>query len=140
MKLFEDFITAGIVKKITPDIQRVKNLILESERRIHSLNEQIQKIGIKNENANDYIVYCHDILMDLIRAKMLLNGYNSSGYGAHEAEVAYLKNLGFNEADVQFADKIRYFRNSILYYGTALDKEYAKKVTEFLKKIYSKLK
>lgn len=33
-----------------------------------------------------------------------------------------------------------HFRNGILYYGTRLDEEYAKKVVEFTKKIYPKLK
>ena len=78
--------------------------------------------------------------MELIRAKMLLKGYNTSGLGAHEAEVSYLRVLGFNENDVQFADRLRYFRNGMLYYGTILDEEYAKKVLEFTKKIYSRLK
>ena len=57
---------------------------------------------------------------------MLLEGYNASGLGAHEAEVSYLRVLGFSENDVQFADQLRFFRNGMLYYGTMLDKEYAK--------------
>jgi len=78
--------------------------------------------------------------MELIRAKMLLEGYNASGFGAHEAEVSYLRVLGFNEKDVQFADQLRFFRNGMLYYGTILDKEYAERVIEFTKKTYAKLK
>ena len=77
--------------------------------------------------------------METIRAKMLLDGFNASGYGAHEAEVAYLRNLGFSESNVQFLDQIRFFRNGMLYYGTIIDKEYAEKVYEFLGKIYPKL-
>ena len=56
--------------------------------------------------------------MEIIRAKMLLRGYNASGYGAHEAEVSYLRNLDFNETDVQFLDQMRYFRNGMLYFIT----------------------
>ena len=78
--------------------------------------------------------------MYLIRAKLYLKGYNASGQGAHEAEISYLKILGFAEKDIQFADQMRYFRNGILYYGTALDKEYAEKVIEFTKSISPKLK
>ena len=114
--------------------------IIESERKMLSLKERLEKLGIKNENANDYIEYCYDIIMHLVRAKMYLDGYYSSGQGAHEAEVSYLKVLGFDEKEVQFADQMRYFRNGILYYGTTLDDEYAKKVIEFTKKIYPKLK
>ena len=78
--------------------------------------------------------------MEIIRAKMLLEGYNASGIGAHEAEVSYMRILGLGEKDVQFADQIRFFRNGMLYYGTILDKEYAEKVIEFTKRIYNKLK
>ena len=77
--------------------------------------------------------------MELIRAKMLLEGYNASGQGAHEAEVSYLRVLGFSEKDVQFADQMRFFRNGMLYYGKILDKEYAEKVVDFVKQTYPKL-
>ena len=78
--------------------------------------------------------------MHLIRAKLYLEGYSSSGQGAHEAEVSYLRILKLSEKEVKFIDQIRYFRNGISYYGTSLDAEYAEKVTEFTIKIYPKLK
>ena len=78
--------------------------------------------------------------MFLIRAKMILDGYYASGKGAHEAEISYLRILSFNENNIQFLDKMRYYRNGMLYYGTTLDKEYAKKVIKLSKEIYFKLK
>jgi len=140
LKNFEEYIKEGIVKKVKPDFERAKSLIKTAERKMNSLNENIQKVGIKDENANDYLEYCYDTLMILIRAKMLLKGYNSSGFKAHEAEVSYMRILGFKENDIQFADKMRFFRNGILYYGTALDKEYAEKVVLFTKENYHKLR
>jgi hypothetical protein len=107
---------------------------------MRSLGERIKKLGINDENANDYVEYCYDIMMHLVRAKLFLDGFSASGQGAHEAEVSYLKRLGFAEADLKFADRMRYFRNGILYYGTSLDAEYADKVVEFTKRIYPKLK
>jgi len=71
---------------------------------------------------------------------MLLDGYNSSGFGAHEAEVSYMRILGFRENEVQFIDQMRFFRNGMLYYGTILDKEYAEKVVKFTKNNYLKIK
>lgn len=100
----------------------------------------LQKIKLNDNNANNFVKSCYDILMEIIRAKMLAEGYNASGFGAHETEVSYLRNLGFKEQEVQFADQMRFFRNGILYYGTALDKEYAEKVVEFTKKSYLRLK
>ena len=37
-------------------------------------------------------------------------------------------------------DQMRFFRNGILYYGTALDQEYAGKVVNFTKTFHPKLK
>ena len=139
LELFEEFIRKKIVKRQIPDKSRAEFLIKEAQRDYLSLPEMIAKLGVSDNNANNYVKYCYDILMELIRAKMLLDGYNASGYGAHEAEVSYTRNLGFSEKEVQFLEQMRYFRNGMLYYGTILDKEYAESVIEFLKVNYSKL-
>ena len=89
-------------------------------------------------NANFIIDYCYDILMEIIRAKMFIEGYNSDN--SHEAEISYLKVLGFSEADLTFMDELRYYRNGIKYYGTILDKDYAEKVLVFMNKNYLKIK
>ena len=107
---------------------------------IKFLNEILNKIGLLDENANYFIENSYDILIELIRAKLLIDGFSSSGKGAHEAEVSYMRKLDFNESDVGFMNDLRYFRNGILYYGKNFDKEYGKKVLDFLKKIHPKLK
>ena len=140
LKLFEEYIREGIVKRIKANTERAKSLLIESERKMASLKERLEKIGIKNENANDYVEYCYDLMMNLVRAELYLEGYCASGQGAHEAEVSYLRILGFTEKEVQFADQLRYFRNGILYYGTSLDSEYAEKVLQFINEIYPRLK
>ena len=140
LKEFEEFIKRGIVKIQKPDNSRANFLILESEKDCSYLQELLDKIGIKENNANSVVKSCYDIIMELIRAKMLLDGYNASGFGAHEAEISYLKILGFNENEILFADKMRFFRNGMLYYGTVLDKEYAEKVAGFTRKILPKIK
>ena len=139
IRKFEEFIKENIVKKQSIDKSRAEFLIKESENSYNNLLEMIKKLKLNNINANTFIKTCYDILMELIRAKMLLDSYNASGFGAHEAEVSYMKVLGFDEKDVNFMSQIRYFRNGMLYYGTALDAEYAMKVIEFMKKIYPKL-
>ncbi len=140
LKTFEEFLKDGIVRKITPDKQRSESLSAEAERKRNSLKESVEKIGVKDENANNYVEYCYDIIMFLIRAKLFSGGYSSSGQGAHEAEVSYMRNLGFDEPDVRFADEVRYFRNGILYYGKTMDEEYANKVLNFLDKVYPVLR
>ncbi|MBI2137573.1 hypothetical protein HYU12_03575 [Candidatus Woesearchaeota archaeon] len=140
LRNFEEYVRDGVVRRVTINSERAESLVVESARKMLSLKERLEKLGIKNENANDYVEYCYDILMHLVRAKLCLDGYSANGQGAHEAEVSYLRMLAFAEREVQFADQMRYFRNGILYYGTSLDAEYAEKVTEFTKRAFSKLK
>ena len=140
VKQFDEFIKSGTIKRQSPDKSRARFLLMEAEQDYAYLLKLIKTMGIGNYNANDYVKKCYDILMELIRAKMLLEGLNASGFKAHEAEVAYLRNLEFKEQEVQFLDQMRFFRNGMLYYGTILDKEYAEKVIEFTKKNYQKLK
>ena len=137
---FDEFIKEKIVKKQNRDKSRAEFLIKEAENSYNNLLDKIHKIKLNNNNANDFVKSCYDIMMEIIRAKMLLEGYNASGFGAHEAEVSYMRLLGFDENDVQFADQIRFFRNGILYYGTVLDGEYAEKVIKFTDKSYKRLK
>ncbi|PIN77147.1 hypothetical protein COV15_02975 [Candidatus Woesearchaeota archaeon CG10_big_fil_rev_8_21_14_0_10_34_12] len=140
IKHFESFLEEGIVKKQFPDKSRAEFLIKEAEKGWQALLELNKKIGINENNANIYVKNCYDVIMEVIRAEMLLKGYNASGNEAHMAEVAYLRNLEFSEIDVQFLDQIRFFRNGMRYYGTIIDKEYAQKVFVFLEKNYHKIK
>jgi hypothetical protein len=129
---FDDYLKKKIVRKNTPDKSRAKFLLNESDNSFKGLKERIDKMGINKYNANSIIKDCYDIIMEIIRAKMLFDGYASSGLSAHEAEVSYLKILGFKDNKVEFINELRYFRNSITYYGKILDKEYAIKVVDFL--------
>ncbi len=140
MKTFEEYLDEGTAKKQSPDISRANALRKEAETSYTVLSEFIEKIGAKDENANYIIKNAYDIIMEIIRERMLIEGYNTTGKGAHEAEVAYLRRLKCKEMDIAFADQLRYFRNGILYYGKSFDKEYAEKVLDYLKKMYALLK
>ena len=63
-------------------------------------------------------------------ARMLLEGFSPKG--SHEAEVAFMMNMGFPEAQVSFMNQLRYFRNRIKYYGRTFDQAYAEKVLAFM--------
>ncbi len=139
-KNFEEYLNKGIIKKCSPDYSRSKFLIEESEKSLRGLKKRLEVMEIEEDNANSIVKDCYDIIMELIRAKLLLEGYNSSGQFAHEAEVSYLKKLGFSDNEISFMNELRYFRNSVTYYGKLLDIEYAKKVTIFTEKIVRKLK
>ncbi len=139
VKSFEEFVDEGIAKKVSVDTQRAKNLILESKRRLSFVRETIQKMGIDNDKASIYVEYCYNVIMPLIRAKMLERGYTSTGQGAHEAEVAFSREIEFTQAEIDTLDQLRYFRNGIVYYGKRLDKNYAEKIIAFTISISKKL-
>lgn len=140
LKTFEEYIEEGIIKKQSKDEKRSHSLLKKSKRSYLFLKEVVKKVGIKDSNANNIIEISYDVIMLLIRSKLFLKGYKSEGKGAHVAEVSYLRNLGFKETKVKFLNQLRYFRNGILYYGDNFDKNYAKKVVDFLDEIYSELK
>ncbi len=140
MKKFEEYLQESTVISVSPNPERAKSLVAESERRMSSLQERLKKIGVHENNANDYVEYCYDMIMHLIRAKLYLEGYSTTGQGAHEAEVSYLRKLDIKESEVLFMDQLRYYRNRILYYGKILDEEYAQKVIEFTQRIVPLLK
>ncbi|MEK6875440.1 MAG: hypothetical protein AABX30_02045 [Nanoarchaeota archaeon] len=137
---FEYFLDMGIVRKISKDKSRASFLVKESGSSLEGLKERIKIIGINDKNANSIIKDCYDIIMELIRAKLLLDGYYASGNYAHEAEISYLKKLNFLEKEILFLNQLRSFRNSITYRGEIFDKEYAEKVFDFLIKIMPKFK
>lgn len=139
LKYFNDFLKEGIVRRQSPDKQRAESLLNGTKDEYDSLIEYVAKVGIHEKNANSAIKDAYDIIMELIRTKMLIEGFNASGLHAHESEVSYLRELKFPESEVQFANQLRYFRNGISYYGEKREPEYAKKVIDFLEKIYPKL-
>lgn len=140
LREFENYVKQGIIKKCSINKSRAEFLINEAEKTFRGLNKRLEIMGIDEDAANSIVKDCYDIIMELIRAKLLLTGYCSAGQFAHEAEISYLKKCGFSDNDVSFINDLRYFRNSVTYYGKILSVEYAKKVVEFTKKAYPKLK
>ena len=140
LKKFEEFLEQGIVRRRTSDLPRANSLLEEAEKRKNFLTQMTEKIGLSDENANYFIENSYDLLIELIRAKLLRKGFSSSGEGAHEAEVSFMRNLGFSENEARFMNELRYYRNGILYYGEHFDSIYATKVLNYLNKIYPKLR
>jgi hypothetical protein len=138
MKKFEEFIKMGIIKKQSPNKNRATSLVKEADDKKTFLDLTLNKIPKDKMNANFVVNYCYDILMELIRAKMFIGGFNAGN--SHEAEVSYFSSLGFSDADAEFMDELRYYRNGTKYYGTILENGYAEKTLAFMNKNYSKLK
>lgn len=140
LRHFNEFLEQGAVKMITPDFNRAGSLAEDAEKRRAFLEKIERGIGVTDDNANYFVEAAYDVLLPLMRAKLLIDGYSTSGEGAHEAEVSYMRELGFLEADTRFMNALRYHRNGIKYYGKRFDKEYARKVIRFMGKLYPPLK
>ena len=80
IRSFDEFIKENTVKKQSIDKSRAEFLIKESENNYNNLLNMTIKLKLDDNNANVFVKLCYDILMELIRAKMLLSGYNASGY------------------------------------------------------------
>ncbi len=139
LKNFGEFVETGTVVKRRPDPARARSLREEAKGRKRFLDSMRKKIGLRDENANYFIENSYDVLIELLRAKILEKGFYTSGKGAHEAEVSYMREMGFSENETRFMNDLRYFRNGILYYGKKFDAEYAQKVLNFLNGLYPKL-
>src|SRR3989338_1253836 len=138
LRKFEEYLKSGIVKKQSPNRQRALSLAEEAQEKKNFIEISMKSIPEEKMNANFIVDYCYDIIMEHMRANMFIDGNNAGN--SHEAEVSYMIILGFSESDTRFMDELRYFRNGIKYYGTILDNEYAKKVLQFMNRLYPKLK
>lgn len=137
---FEEYLKEGIVKKQRAELPRARFLIEESEKSFLGLKRRIKNEGIDSLNANSIIKEIHDIIIELIRAKMLLDEFSASGNYAHEAEISYLRALGFSDKEVLMANELRKARNGITYYGKMFEVDYARQSYSFLEVIYPKLR
>jgi len=137
MKSFREFLEQGMIRKTSPNESRARSLVNEAESKKSFMESVIKSMSREKFYPNFIVETCYDIIMELIRARMFLDGFKSE---SHEAEVSYMVELGLSNYEVRFTDELRYFRNGIKYYGRMLDMEYADKVLLFLNNIYSKLK
>ncbi|HLD55362.1 MAG TPA: hypothetical protein VJB35_03830 [Candidatus Nanoarchaeia archaeon] len=127
------YLKNGVVRKITPDISRANFLFEESQKSFEGLKIRVEKIGIDEFSANSIIKDIHDIILQILRSKMLFAGLSASGNYAHEAEVSYMNFLGFNQSQISFVNTLRKSRNGINYYGKMFEKGYANDCYKFLK-------
>jgi len=135
-KEFEEYLKRGVIRKTSPDTSRASFLHEEAKKSYETVQSIIKSIKINDQSANTIIKLSYDIIMELIRSIMLKKGYKASGYGAHEAEVSFLRTIKVKEKEVREINVLRELRNSVNYYGKILDTEYARKVMALLQAIY----
>ena len=140
LRSFKEYLEVGIVRKRSLNINRAENLIKNSKGRKDLLDRVLLKVEIKESDANYIIEQVYDILIELIRAKLFLDGFEASGNNAHEAEVSYLKELNFLDEEISLMNELRTFRNGVKYYGKQYTLEQSELSIKFLNSILPKLK
>ncbi|NOZ81300.1 MAG: hypothetical protein GXP63_06540 [DPANN group archaeon] len=140
MKRFAAHLKKGAMRKSSPDFSRARSLMQEAEKRKTFLDIILRKTGVSELNANYCIEQAYDVLIELIRAILHMEGYNSPDGASHEAEVSYLLELQFSYADAVFMDDLRYHQDQIKRHGRSYDVEYATKALTFLKNMHRRLK
>lgn len=138
MKKFEEYIAKGIIQKRSGIHHRANHLKKEAHKSYETLIEFTQQLEITPTNANTIIKLCYDILLELIRAELMKEGFSTTGVAAHEATIAFLQTKNWPENNILFLDQLRRFRNEIVYEGGSVDEKYAQEVLAFTKKQYER--
>lgn len=134
MRTFEDFVKSGDIRKKEPDFNLANALKKSAEKNLIF----VRKLEISDENAEQIINNCYDIMRELIEVNLASEGYKSY---SHEAVIIYLKKFNnFNENEIDFLDDLRKTRNRIKYYGKESNKEEAQIVLNFMDKTLPKIK
>ena len=78
-KNFEEYLGRGISRKCSPNRPRARFLISESGKSFRGLKRRLGVMGIDGDNANSIVKDCYDIIIELIRARLLLDGMSPRG-------------------------------------------------------------
>ncbi len=112
---FDYYLKIGLVKKSFVDRNRAKSLIKIASERL--------TLAKKLENPNFKLEMSYEAIIECIEAIMSLKGYKSY---SHEANIAFLKNIGFQESEIIKIDNLRKLRHRSKYYGESISKEVSK--------------
>ncbi len=134
MKKFEDFISEGQARKITPDKSRALSLIKKANERdeyISSLNE--------SPSAAKTIIFegLYEALKEYLDALLLVDGFISY---SHEASIVYLQKFpSFTEYEVREFDNFRKIRNNSKYYGKPIQEDHLIRIKKLFPILKNKL-
>lgn len=101
---FSFYLEKGFVKKVQRDIKRKDALLNMARKRI--LYSQ------KIDDPNFKLEFLYEALIEYIEGIMSEKGYKSY---SHEADISFLRELGFKESEILKLDEIRKLRHKSKY-------------------------
>ena len=123
--------------KVTPNKEKAKSIIIMVETTLEMI-KQIDKNRFPSNVAKEY----YEIIRELTSIILLLDGYKSSGEGAHKKQIEYLEAnyKEFNKAEIALMDELRITRNKISYDGFFVKENYIERKLPEINIIIGKLK
>ena len=123
MREFEFYLNENKVKSCQKDYMLAKSLVYDAKSRFELVSKLDKSIYSKILFENVY-----DALRDILDAILCVKGFKSY---SHEASIAYLNNLNFEDSVLQKLDNFRYKRNSSKYYGKDVSREDVEEIISF---------
>ncbi|MBI4181976.1 MAG: hypothetical protein HY520_03340 [Candidatus Aenigmarchaeota archaeon] len=79
LRSFGACLREGTARRQSPDKLRARSLVREAEESYGVLLAFAEKMEVTDAHANYLIKNAYDILMELVRAKMLADGFSATG-------------------------------------------------------------
>ena len=121
---FEYYLSKGVVKKCNKNCEKAKSLIKKARKRI----EVSQEIKIPSFRLE----FAYEAIIEAIEALLSVEGYKSY---SHEADISFLRKVGFSEMVVLEVDRLRRKRHRSKYYGLEFSNNDANDAVRLAKKI-----
>lgn len=131
---FEDYIERGKVREEKGDPSQASSLLRRSESKFQTM----EKLGINEDTATDYLENVYESCKMLLQSLMALDGYKPY---SHEAVIAYAideHELGMVNANT--LNRYRKLRNDISYRGEIATEDEAENIKELYLELKSELK
>lgn len=127
---FEEYIERGKVREGKRDPSQAKNLLKRSASKF----ETMEKLGISEDTATDYLENVYESCKMLVQSLMSAEGFKPY---SHEAVIAYaIDELDLDMVNSNTLNRYRKLRNDISYKGEIATEDEA----EDIKKLYQELK
>lgn len=127
---FEDYLERGKIRKEKSDPSQARSLLKRSESKFRTM----EKLGISEDTATDYLENVYESCKMLIQSYMAAEGLKPY---SHEAVIAYaIDRLELDMINSNTLNRYRKLRNDISYRGEIATENEA----ENIKKLYQELK
>jgi len=123
--------------KITPNKEKALSIL----KMVETTLEMIMQLD-QNKFPSNISKEYYEIIRELISIVLLLDGYKSSGDGAHKKQIDYLElnYKEFSRAEISLIDDLRITRNKIAYDGFFVKKEFIERKELSIQKVIQKLR